>query len=54
MTNGNVQNQTRAGDTGAVEAVVAVMIAHPLVEGVQCKACAALGSMTSDNVQNQT
>jgi len=51
MTRIDANNRILAGDTGAVEAVVAAMVAHPLVEGVQREACAALGHMTCDNVQ---
>mmetsp|Transcript_15524 Transcript_15524/g.37596 ORF Transcript_15524/g.37596 Transcript_15524/m.37596 type:complete len:139 (-) Transcript_15524:159-575(-) len=54
MTNDNVQNRTRAGSAGAVEAVVAAMSSHPLNVSVQREACVALEIMTDADLQNQT
>jgi len=53
MTRGNAQERTRAGNAGAVEAVVAAMTAHRQSEQVQRWACDALGHMTVCNVENQ-
>ena len=54
MTRGSAANQTRAGNSGGVEAVVAAMLALPQSEEVQLLVCAALDDMTRGNADNHT
>ena len=54
MTGSSTEIHTLAGAAGAVEAAVAAMLAHPLSDGVQRAACAALYRMTCGNAGNQT
>ena len=49
MTYDDAKNRTRAGEAGAVEAVVAAMGAHAGSAGLQEQASRALRSMTSDD-----
>jgi len=52
MTLGYPEIQTRAGNLGAVEVVVAAMLAHPRSRLVQFQACGALGAMAQGHAAN--
>jgi hypothetical protein len=52
ITSYNAANQTRAGDEGAIEAVVAAMCGHTGNAKLQQSACIALNNMTFRNAEN--
>jgi hypothetical protein len=52
MTTNNAENRAKAGNAGAVEAVVSAMQGHIDHTGLQRAACFTLSDMATDNVEN--